>query len=78
MLDNDDSDAPNGGKSMLLRMSKNDREMLDQICERTGLMPSDAVRAAIGLAHRQLLGDTELRGGQQIQRLVPETYYGDS
>ena len=25
MLDNDDPDAPNGGKPLLLRMSKNDR-----------------------------------------------------
>jgi hypothetical protein len=51
MLDNDDPDAPNGGKPLLLRMSKNDREMLDRICERTGLNPSDALRAAIGFAH---------------------------
>jgi hypothetical protein len=78
MLDNHDPLAPNGGKPVLLRMSKNDREMLDQICERTGLNPSDALRAAIGLAHRQLLGNTEPRGGQQLQRLVPETYCGDS
>jgi hypothetical protein len=60
MLDNDDPLAPNGGKALLLRMSKNDREMLDQICERTGLNPSDALRAAIGFAHGGLFGAMEL------------------
>jgi len=77
MLDNDDPDAPNGGKPLLLRMSKNDREMLDQICERTGLNPSDALRAAIGLVHGQLLGTIKSEDAQ-IQRYVWETYDGGS
>jgi hypothetical protein len=74
MLDNDDPLAPNGGKSLLLRMSKNDREMLDQICERTGLNPSDAVRAAIGFAHRSLGVGIE---PDQAPRFAWEVYFGD-
>jgi hypothetical protein len=72
MLDNDDPDddpdAPNGGKALLLRMSKNDREMLDRICERTGLNPSDAARACIRLAHTGLFKpkDMEFEGFKWI------------
>ncbi len=51
MEDDTDPLAPNGGKALLLRMSKIDREMLDEICARTGLNPTDAARAAIRFAH---------------------------
>ena len=74
MLDNDDPDAPNGGRPLLLRMSKNDREMLDQICERTGLNPSDALRAAIGFAHRSLIAGIE---PERAPRFAWEVYHGD-
>jgi hypothetical protein len=74
MLDNDDPDAPNGGKPVLLRMSKNDREMLDQICERTGLNQSDALRAAIGFAHRSLVLGIE---PEEAPRFAWEAYLGD-
>jgi hypothetical protein len=68
MPDNDDPEWPNSGKALLLRMSKIDREMLDRLCERTGLNPSDAVRAAIRLAHNGLLKpkDMELQGFKWI------------
>jgi Arc/MetJ-type ribon-helix-helix transcriptional regulator len=74
MLDNDDPDAPNGGKPLLLRMSKNDREMLDQLCERTGLNPSDAVRAAIRFANRSLVGEIE---AEEAPRFAWEVHLGE-
>jgi hypothetical protein len=77
MLDNDDPDAPNGGKPVLLRMSKNDRERLDQICERTGLNPSDALRAAIGFAHGGLFAALKTKE-TEFQTFKWESYHGDS
>jgi hypothetical protein len=77
MLDNDDPDAPNGGKPILLRMSKNDREMLDQICERTGLNPSDALRAAIRFAHEGLFEALKPKE-MEFQTFKWESYHGDS
>jgi hypothetical protein len=77
MLDNDDPDAPNGGKPLLLRMSKNDREKLDQICERTGLNPSDAIRAAIVFAHGGLFEGVKPNEAE-FQTFKWETYHRDS
>jgi hypothetical protein len=51
MLDNDDPDAPNGGKTHLLRMSKETRRMLDHICKRTGYTPTQMLRLMIGLTY---------------------------
>jgi hypothetical protein len=75
MLDNDDPDAPNGGGAFSLRLSKNDREKLDQICGRTGLNTTDGVRAAIGIAHRVVSGAISF---EQIQGFIQETYDDDS
>jgi predicted DNA-binding protein len=51
MLDNDDPDAPNGGKTHLLRMSKETRRMLDHICKQTGYTPTQMLRLMIGLTY---------------------------
>ena len=43
MLDNDDPHAPNGGKTLSLRLSKDQTAQLDELCRRTGFNPSDAL-----------------------------------
>jgi hypothetical protein len=37
--DEDEADQPNGGKPLLVRMSKNDRKRLDWLRKRYGISP---------------------------------------